>query len=247
MLSSVDSAVRGFFEGAAKRTRLMLGILAVVVALSALGALFLNRQAAQSSAASNALYLAQKSVDADLKAASAALPPVTAPSGAKAPATPDPDAAVFKKLDVDAKFADSLKKLHAVAEQYPGTRAAFEANLQVGDLYFNHGEAPKAVEWYQKALGGAPDKLAKVFALSALGYANEGAGKFSEALASFQKAMDLGEVSSGVKGDVMLGVARSYEEMGDTAKARAMYDQIISQQPGTEFAKTAESDRALLK
>ena len=101
-----------------------------------------------------------------------------------------------------------------------------------------HGEFTKALPWYEKASDSAPDSFEKALAFSSLGYVHESLGKPTEALQSFQKALNLGEGS--LKGDLLMGVARSYEAVHDSANARSTYDKILTELPNTEYAKSAE-------
>ena len=141
-------------------------------------------------------------------------------------------------MDVDTHYPEAVKKLKAVDQDFTKTRPAFEARLKLGNLYFNHGNFEKALPWFQKAVDTAPAKLEKALALSAVGYTYENLGKGNTAIQSFQKAIDLGE--SSVKGELLIAIARCYEEIHDTAKARSTYDQILSELPNTEYAKNAE-------
>jgi tetratricopeptide (TPR) repeat protein len=148
----------------------------------------------------------------------------------------------FKKLDVDRDLAEGVKKLQTVATEYEGTRTGYEARLILGNLYFNHGEPAKAGPWFQKAADAAPDNLEKSLALSSLGYSLENQNKNQEAASAFEKAANLGEPS--VKADAMLGNARNTQALHDNAKARTLYDQVISQFPNSEYSKTAERKKA---
>jgi TolA-binding protein len=81
-------------------------------------------------------------------------------------------------------------------------------------------------------------------AYQSLGYSLENEGKTSEALSAYDKSAGYAEGS--LKGDSLLAVARCHEAMKDSAKARSTYDQILSQLPNTDAAKTAEALKAKL-
>jgi TolA-binding protein len=190
----------------------------------------------------NALYAASRTYQTQLEA----MKPAPDPAGAAASGTKDKKAepvlppgagAKFEKLDVDAKLADSVAKYKAVIKDYDGSRAAFEARLALGDLYFNHGEAAKAAPWYAEATQSAPAGFEKMLSFYSLGHSQESAGKPKEALEAYENALNLGE---GLKGDLMLAIARNHESLKDTAKAKSTYEQILSQLPNTEYARLAE-------
>ena len=145
---------------------------------------------------------------------------------------------MFQKIDVDAKFQNSVKKLTEVQTNWNGTRSAFEARQKLGNLYFHHGEYSKSLPWFEKAFASAPNTFEKAQILSAMGYAQENLGQTDAAIQSYQKAIQLGEGS--LKGDLLMAMARCYEFLKDTAKARSTYDQVLVDLPNTEYSKTAE-------
>lgn len=204
-----------FFEGLSKRPKLL-----IIAAVALVGGGFLiahqvnHREAVQESAKS-ALYAAQQAIEGK---------------------TPE-KASPYQKIDVDSQYGDGIKKLATVAENYPGTRASFEAVLQIGNLYYDHQSPEKAILWFSKAADGAPAQLEKASALSALGHAQENAGKFSDALQSYDKAINLGEGS--LQGDLLLAKARCEEALHDVAQARSTYDQILAKLPETESSRIA--------
>jgi TolA-binding protein len=145
---------------------------------------------------------------------------------------------------VDAKFPEAVKKYKDVIAQFDGTRAAHEARLALGTLYYNHGAPAEAVPLFQAAAGSATGSFEKSVALESWGYALENDGKYAEAITAFEKAANYAEGS--VKGDSLLAIARCHEAMHDVAKARSTYDQILSQLPNTDAAKAAEGLKAKL-
>jgi len=233
------SALTAAFDKIASRSNIFVIVVAGLLGLGLLGAFFMNRLEARSDSARNALFLATQSMRTELKAISDLEKPKAAPVDDKKTPNTAPDAGVaFKKFDVDAKLPETVKKLKDIDQNFGRTRSAFEARLKLGDLYFNHGEFSKALPWYEKAVGSATGNFEKTLALSSLGYANESLEKPADALQAFQKAVNLGEGS--LKGDLLLGVARSYEAVHDSAKARSTYDKILVELPNTEYAKSAE-------
>lgn len=150
----------------------------------------------------------------------------------------------FSKMDVDAKFGDAIKKFQDVIAKFDGTRAAHEARMTLGTLYFNHGEPAKAAPLFEAAAKSAPNAFDKSMAYQSWGYALENDGKPADALSAYEKALNYSEGS--IKGDCWLGIARCQVAMHDAAKARSTYDQIITQLPSTEASKTAEALKAKL-
>lgn len=231
-----------------------------VVFLAALaGSYWMSHRNNRAALARDALFTAQQSVQKELKtiaeAKQASEPAKASAKDAaknnkdkkdptKAPAAATAESVAHLKLDVDAKLGESVKKLKAVANDFGGTRPAYDAQLALGDLYSNHGEPAKAVSWYKAAVDSAPSSFDKAMTLQALGVAHENAGQLAEARAAYDKALNLGDM--GFKGDLLLAIARTHENAQDTAKARSTYDQIITQLPNSEHAKSAEILKAQL-
>lgn len=241
-----------FFDALAARPMSIVWALLALILIGVGVVAVMNQRESRAQAGNNSLYQAQKSIEEESKAL-LPKPAANAPDAAKAPneAASKTDAALaaleFKKIDVDAKYPNSVKKLQAVAEQYSGTRAGFEASMALGSLYNNHGEPAKAIAWFMRASSTAQAHLDQVMATSSLGYALEGAGKYTEAADSFQKAITLVQSdANSMKADFLLALARNQELMGDKTKARASYDQLISQSPNSDQARSAELLKAKL-
>jgi tetratricopeptide (TPR) repeat protein len=250
-------AVKGFFDAIAENTTATLTVLGILFAIGLGYAIYMNHRADRAASAREALYTARTALDAKVKSL---LPPPAAPKNAKSDdkkkaATEDAENAAatqtaaeefqYKKLDVDSQFGPVVKQFEAVAQDYNGTRSAYEARLAIADLYFQHGEAQKALPWYQSAVDAAPNGFERTLSLSALGHAYENAGKPADAVGAYEKGIQQGEAS--LKGELLLGVARAQQLAGNQDKARQAYDQILSQLPNTEQAKRAESLKARLE
>jgi len=247
-------SLQNFFSTLAKNTRSLVIVLVVLAIVGTVIGFILNKKENQSEEARNALFIAQQSVNAQLKAIgdkeqmnTVAKEVKAEKAGAKVPPAKniDFDALTYQKLDVDSNFGEAISKLTAVSEKYNGTRPAFEARLYLGNLYYNHGESSKSLNWYVKASESANGSMEKAFAYSALGYAQENAGKNQDALDSFDKALNQGEGM--IKGDVLLAVARNQTKLGKADQAKTTFDRIIKELPNTEFSKTAENLKAQTK
>ena len=260
------AGVNSIFDVFAKNAKVMIAF-AVVVLLGAGGAaVVMNHKAAETDQGRNALFTARKGLDEQLKKMAEASAPAAKTDVAtkdvkdakatqnspKAPAdkgqTKAPeisaDAVMFDRFDVDAKLGSSVKEIEAVTQAYPNTRPAYEGMMVLGKLYLDHGQPEKAVTWFQKATENS-SSLDKALAWSSVGYAQENLAKYKEAIAAYDQALNQGEAV--IKGDLLMGKARSYQAIPDLAQARATYDLIISQLPSTDYSKTAESLKARLQ
>ena len=242
-----------FFTELAQNTRVLIAGLVALIVLGTAIALYSQRETTKVGEGRDALFKADKTFETELKALATALkPPATTPSKDKKadaaktqPDSFDLEAVVYQKLDVDQKFPGTVKELSTIEKSYSGNRIGYEASVKLGGLYFDHAQYDKALPWFEKAVSSAPGHFEKALALSSLGYAQENLAKPADAIQSFQKALNMGEVS--LKGDLLLALARNYESNHDTAKARGAYDQILSDLPNTDYSKTAERYKSQLK
>ncbi len=251
--------IHQIFDAISKNRGATIGLTVTVLAVGAAGFWLSSRNDSQSELAYNQLFLARKTLSEELKAvaqAKASNPLAGAKKDAKPDAKKDAkdvapvseESVRFDRFDVDAKLPKSVKELQALASgPYANTRAAYEAKLVLGNLYFEHGDSVRAAQTFGSAVASAPTSQEKAMAYSAQGHSFENAGKFAEALDAYGKALAIVKDSQAIQGELMLAQARSHELLKDIAKARAVYDQILSQMPTSEYAKTAESLKARLQ
>ena len=238
---------RRLMESLSKRGALLGGVALAAALAVALGVWALARRDTHEATAANALYSAQKTLDAELKKVASELVPLPKADPKKKEASPPPgaEAIAFKRFNVEAKLPEGLQALQNVAQTHPSTRAGFEASMKIGDLHFNHGDATQALDWYQKGVDHARNSLQKAFSWSAVGTVNENLGKSAEAMAAYEKAWASKEAS--LDGEVALALARVQQTSGNSSAAKATYEKILKDLPNTEYAKTAESFKARLK
>ena len=244
------STVYRFFDGLSQHKAAMAVVIGLAIAGGVGGALLMSRHDAQSEAGKNALFIAQKAFDDEMKSLAGVKKPEATAEPKKE--SKDVEAAAAKRLedqayaplDVDARFPNTVQKFKAVISQYSGTRAGYEARMNLASIYFDHGRAAQALPLLTEAVNAAPGGFEKALALSAVGYSQENLGKHAEALLAFEKALNIGE--AGIKGDLLLAIARCHEALHDTAKARSTYDRILAELPTTDAAKTAETLKAQL-
>ena len=257
-----------FFDNMARHSRAFIVLLAVGFVIAAVIGFTLNQREMRSGEAKNALFNAQKASEKELKALALVMKP-PAPDkkaaaeeadevdGAKptdaaakakkaAPKPPEgnPSDIEFAKFDVDGKLPESVKAFTGVADKFSGSRIGTDAQLALGQLYYQHGQPEKAAAWFQKAADGASGRLDRALAFAALGYSKESSGALPEATQLFEKALDLGEAS--LKGDLLMAIARCQEGMKDVAKARSTYERITKELPNTDYAKNADVYKGLL-
>lgn len=235
-----------FFDSLGSHSRGLMIVLGGILAVMLVAVMIMSQKERVSSEARGQLFLAQKQYDTELKALMppAPKPPDTKDPKAKPPAPPVDDTE-FKPFDVAAKMPGSVKAYQAVITQFPGTRAAYDAQMALGHLYLQHGQAAPAEELFGKATQASPRGVERALSFLALGYAQEATGKLKESIDAFTTALNTGEDVA--KGDSLMGIARAYEGLHDLANARTTYDKVIAQLPNTEYARNAELYKAQAK
>jgi tetratricopeptide (TPR) repeat protein len=123
-------------------------------------------------------------------------------------------------------YATATQMLREIVDAAPGTRAARDAMLYLGDTYMGQGKPAEAVNWYRRALAKAGrDPDAKEAGVHGLAAALEDRGDFAQAAASYEELVKLG-TNDNQRGRAMLAQARCLAKAGQSQKAIAVYQAI---------------------
>lgn len=241
---------RRIFGTLAKHAKFVYGVIVALVIVGIILAKVSSDRETKTQLGRDVLFKAQQMIEKEDNALRAEINPPQAAttekdkSKKKDEAKPAQKAPVksgevqYAKVEVEKKYSGSIKALEDVLKEFPQGRVAFEANLSLGDLFFNHGKPAQASAYYEKAIGLAPGNIEKALALNSLAVSNEESGKFNEAIQTYEKVLAQG--TAALKAEVYLGIARSYEGLKDNAKAKATYDKLIAEMPNSPQAKNAE-------
>lgn len=136
------------------------------------------------------------------------------------------EAQVSARKHLEAKRPDEAEKAYeALLAKFKGTRAAFEARLHLGDLWMDSANYDKAIQHYQTAVDTASDAFSRLLAHYTLGVARESAGKYQEAVASYEEALKA-PGSDFLRPEILMAEARCYEALQQPAKAIELYKQV---------------------
>ncbi len=126
----------------------------------------------------------------------------------------------------DASSATPM--LREIVDNSPGTGAARNAMLLLGDALMAQRNPKEAVTWYQKYLdkAGGDRERARAGYLG-LGAALEDSGQFGPAADAYAEAVERGR-SDNERGRAMLSQARSLVRAGQTRKAIELYEKIAA-------------------
>ncbi len=130
-----------------------------------------------------------------------------------------------RKAVSEKKFEDAEKAYTPLLEKHKGTRAAFEAELQLGDIWMDAGNFDKAVAHYQKGAGLASDSFSRLLATYTIGIARESAGKLEEAVKAYEEALSI-QGSDFLRPEILMAQARCFEALNQAKKAIEIYKTV---------------------
>jgi tetratricopeptide (TPR) repeat protein len=122
--------------------------------------------------------------------------------------------------------ASASPMLKELVDNSPGTKAARDAMLLLGDATMAQRNPKEAATWYQKyvdKVGG--DKIRARAGYLGLGTALEDAGQFLPAADAYDKAAERGKTDN-ERGRALLSEARCLARAGQTKKAIDLYQKI---------------------
>jgi tetratricopeptide (TPR) repeat protein len=126
----------------------------------------------------------------------------------------------------EQKNAAEVEKVYQpLFQEFPRSRAAFEARLQLGDLLMDGGNFDGAVEQFKQAEDYAQDGFSRLLVQYSQGVAYESAGKWQEAAAAYEKALSVSGVES-LRPEILMAQARCYEALDQADKAVALYKAV---------------------
>ena len=131
------------------------------------------------------------------------------------------------------EYGTAVPMLREIVDNQPGTDAARQAMLYLGDSYLAQKKPTDAVTWYRKFVDKAGGDRARLrLGHYALGTALEDAGQFGPAADAYAEAARR-STTDNERGRAMLSQARSLLRAGQTAKATDLY-RAISNLPSAE-------------
>jgi Tfp pilus assembly protein PilF len=153
---------------------------------------------------------------------------------------PVADRAPGAPLDVDTKFTKTVSELNGLlSAKTVSKRTLFEANVKLGTLYLDHGQAEKGAAVLKNGVQFAKSDFQKGSQLYLIGVAEERANQFKDALAAYQDGLT--ENVDALKGDMLLGMVRMSLKLGDKEKAKLYEEKMNKEVPGSKSAEIASS------
>jgi tetratricopeptide (TPR) repeat protein len=143
------------------------------------------------------------------------------------------------RLALDSKnYPLAASELARISANYSGTRSANEATILLAQTRLAQGQAQQAIEVLKDYASGAPSEYqAQAFGL--LGAAYENIGHAKEAADAYQQASSAAEMPF-LKGQFLSDAGRTWLVAGDTARAKAAYEEIVTKLDSTSVAFEAK-------
>jgi tetratricopeptide (TPR) repeat protein len=138
------------------------------------------------------------------------------------------------------QYAEAEKVYAPLFEKFPGSRAAYEGELQVGDFWTDGKNFDQAVVHYEKAVRIASDAFSRVLAKYNLGIAQESAGKYQDAVSTYEETQKL-DGSDFLRPEVMMAEARCYEALKEPKKAIELYKAVQEKYASRSYYSGAAS------
>lgn len=130
-----------------------------------------------------------------------------------------------------------------VRKEYPSSRAAEQALLLMGNIFYERAEHEKALQAYQEYLERYPEGSWVLLAAIGKAYALETQGRYADAASIFRTLSERYKGSS-LSLEARLGLARSLEQLDRRPEAVEVYARIVEEYPGTSWARRAEEAMA---
>ncbi len=131
------------------------------------------------------------------------------------------------RFALDSKnYALAASELSRISANYSGTRSANEASILLAEVRLAQGQAQQAIEVLKDYAPGAPSEY-RSQAYGLLGAAYENIGHAKEAADAYQQAATAAPMPF-LRGEFLSDAGRTWLAAGDTARAKAAYEEIVA-------------------
>lgn len=142
---------------------------------------------------------------------------------------------------------DEAKKVYAeIAARFPGTVAAEEALIRLGNLHFEGSKYDEAVSAYGNYLTSFPGGRFRAMAAIGKAYAEEAKGDLPAAEKTLTQFLESAK-DDPLAGEAHSSLAHVYEAMKKPEDALRIYSQIAERFPQTHWAQNALQRMSVLK
>ncbi len=148
---------------------------------------------------------------------------------------------ISRSLAYSGHAKEALEEIQRMENDYPGQPATAYADLFGGDVLYQGGQYKDALSYYQKVLDQGRPTVILPFALGDTALTQEAMGDCQDASATAQRFLDT-YPDNFLAPQVHLSLARCLDTLGDKVQAKADYQKIAIEYPGTSFAALAQKN-----
>jgi TolA-binding protein len=160
------------------------------------------------------------------------------------------EAALMIGMAHSAYFNGDLANAQATYEEivtkHGSSSSAREALVYLGNIYFTQRKYEEALKYYNQGIKAGPNPLIMSAAISGVAACYEQTGKLLEAGDKYLEICKKYPKDSYLSTSALLSAGRCFSAGNLTDKARAAYQQLINEYPGTAAAVAAKSELAQL-
>ena len=129
--------------------------------------------------------------------------------------------------------------LFQIRKEYASSKAAEQALLQMGNIFYQRADHEKALQAYQEYLEQYPGGSWVLLAGIGKGYTLEAQGRYQDAAAIFRTLAERYK-DSALRIEALLGLARSLSHLDRRPEALEVYGRIAKEYAGTSWGRQAE-------
>jgi len=141
---------------------------------------------------------------------------------------------------------EAVKRFREITDQHRGTRSAEEAQIVVGNLYYETGKVDEALSSYDEYLSRHPRGRFRMMAGLGKAYALEAKGDLKGAAQILSGVIE-GDRENPLAGEAYMSLARAYEGLKKPEDAMRVYGQVVERFSQTNWAQQALQRMSVLK
>jgi TolA-binding protein len=141
---------------------------------------------------------------------------------------------------------ETVKRFREVSDRHRRTRSAEEAQITLGNLYYESGKVDEALSSYNAYLTEHPRGRFRIMAGLGTAYALEAKGDLQGAVQTLSAVIE-GDRENPLAGEAYMSLARAYEGLKKPEDAMRIYGQVVERFSQSNWAQQALQRMSALK
>lgn len=130
-----------------------------------------------------------------------------------------------RALALEKKPEEAVHSFDDLKAKFAGSRATYEAELQIGDIWMDAAKPEEASKSYESAIQLSKDPFSKILAHYSLGISLESAGKYQLAVDTYEKIAKEKKFDF-LQPEILMAMARCHEKLNQKELAIGLYKEI---------------------